>query len=65
MGGGWYPGEVITGNREEGAFGYNVGFGLDMEIENSSSLFLDVRFHHAFTEGVETMVIPVMAGIRW
>ncbi len=65
LGGGWVPGEVITGSRESGAFGYNVGFGIDMEIEQSSSLFIDVRFHHAFTEGVDTMVLPVMAGIRW
>jgi Outer membrane protein beta-barrel domain len=65
LGGGWVPGEVITGNRESGAFGYNIGFGIDMEIEHHTSLFLDVRFHHAFTEGIDTMVIPVMAGFRF
>lgn len=65
IGGGWGTGEAITGKREDSGFGYNVGFGIDMEIENGASLFLDVRYHQAFLDGVDTTIIPVMAGIRW
>jgi len=63
--GGWAPGEVITGSRETAGFGYNIGVGVDLEIENGASLFIDARYHQAFLEGVDTTIIPIMAGIRW
>ena len=63
--GGWAPGEAITGNREASGFGFNVGVGVDLEIESGASLFLDVRDHQAFLDGVNVTIVPVMAGIRW
>lgn len=63
--GGWAPGEAITGNREASGFGFNVGVGVDLEIESGASLFLDVRYHRAYLDGVDVTLIPVMAGIRW
>jgi hypothetical protein len=63
--GGWYPGEVITGSRETGGFGYNIGFGFDTRIESGASLFVDVRWHQAFLDGLDMTLIPVMAGVRW
>jgi opacity protein-like surface antigen len=63
--GGWAPGEAITGNRESSGFGFNVGLGVDFEIESGASLFLDVRYHRAYLEGVDVTLIPVMAGVRW
>lgn len=63
--GGWAPGEAITGNREASAFGVNAGLGLDMLIENGASLFLDVRCHYAPMDGVNMIMVPVMAGVRW
>lgn len=63
--GGWGPGEAITGQREAYGFGFNVGVGLDLEIDSGASLFLDARYHQAFTDGVDVVLIPVMAGVRW
>ncbi|HET9952031.1 MAG TPA: outer membrane beta-barrel protein [Candidatus Eisenbacteria bacterium] len=63
--GGWAPGEVITGNREASGFGFNVGFGFDTQIDSGASLFLDVRYHHAYLDGVDVTLIPIMAGVRW
>ena len=63
--GGWAPGGAITGNREASGFGFNVGVGVDLEIESGASLFLDVRYHRAYLDGVDVTLIPVMAGVRW
>ncbi len=63
--GGWGPGEAITGQREAYGFGFNVGVGLDMEIDSGASLFIDARYHQAFTDGVDVVLVPIMAGIRW
>jgi hypothetical protein len=63
--GGWGPGEAITGNRETYGFGWNVGVGLDMEIESGASLFLEARYHMSTMDGVDMTLIPVMAGVRW
>jgi opacity protein-like surface antigen len=63
--GGWAPGEAIVGQRADAGFGFNVGFGVDFEIENGASLFLETRYHHAFLDGVDMQVVPIMAGVRW
>ena len=63
--GGWGVGEAIVGQRTDAGLGFNAGFGLDFGIEGSTSLFLDVRYHHAFLDGVDMQVVPVMAGVRW
>lgn len=65
VGGGWGTGEAVTGSREDSGFGFNVGLGLDMEIENGAALFVDVRYHQANLDGLNMTLIPVMAGIRW
>lgn len=63
--GGWYPGEAITGTREANGFGWNIGGGIDLTIENGASLFLDVRYHQAVLDGVDVTLVPVMVGVRW
>jgi opacity protein-like surface antigen len=63
--GGWAPGETITGKRETSGLGFNVGIGLDAEIDNGASLFLDLRYHHALLDGVDVTLVPIVAGIRW
>jgi len=63
--GGWAPGEVITGSRETSGFGFNVGGGFDTQIDSGASLFIDIRYHQAFLDGVDVTLIPIMAGIRW
>jgi opacity protein-like surface antigen len=63
--GGWAPGEAITGSREAYGLGWNVGVGVDFEIESGASLFLDARYHRTVMDGVDVTIVPVMAGIRW
>jgi len=63
--GGWSTGEAIVGQRSATGIGYNVGFGIDLEIEQGTSLFLEVRYHQAFMDGVDMQIVPVMAGVRW
>jgi len=63
--GGWAPGEAVTGSRETSGFGWNAGAGLDMEIDNGASLFIDVRYHEANVNGAKLQMVPVLFGIRW
>jgi opacity protein-like surface antigen len=63
--GGWGPGEAIVGQRDNAGFGLTVGAGIDFEIDSGASLFLESRYEHAFLDGVEMQVVPIMAGVRW
>jgi len=63
--GGWGPGEAISGERETSTIGYNVGAGIDFEIEGGASLYIDVRYHYAPMDGTDMQVIPVTFGVRW
>jgi len=42
-----------------------VGAGIDFEIDSGASLFLESRYEHAFLDGVEMQIVPIMAGVRW
>lgn len=63
--GGWGPGEAIVGQRSSSGFGFNLGLGVDFEIEGGSAMFIEARYHHAFMDGVDMQIIPVQAGVRW
>jgi len=65
IGGGWVPGEAVTGERSDSGFGFNVGLGIDMSIEGGASLFVDARYHHAAMPGVDMDIIPITFGVRW
>jgi len=65
IGGGWVPGEAITGSRSDSGFGFNVGLGVDIQIDSGASLFVDARYHHAYMEGVDMDIIPISFGVRW
>lgn len=63
--GGWGPGEAIVGQRSDSGLGFNVGAGVDFAIEGGTALFIEARYHHAFLDGVDMQIVPVMAGVRW
>jgi len=63
--GGWGPGEVLSGQRSTAGMGFNVGGGIDLPIEGGASIFIDVRYHMAFLDGVDMQLVPIMAGLRW
>jgi len=63
--GGWAPGEAVAGSRETSGFGWNVGMGVDMEIDSGASLFIDVRYHEANVNGARLQMVPILFGVRW
>jgi hypothetical protein len=65
LGGGWVPGESVTGSHADSGFGFNVGVGLDFQIDHGTSLFVDARYHHAYMPGVDMDLIPISFGFRW
>jgi opacity protein-like surface antigen len=65
IGGGWVPGEAITGKRSDNGFGFNVGIGVDIQMDAGLSMFVDARYHHAYMPGVDMDIIPIMFGLRW
>jgi len=60
--------EVTVGSRTSSAGGFNLGGGLMYQLgedSNDPSLYLEVRYHQAFTKNAETRVLPLTFGIRW
>lgn len=58
--------DETVGSRTSSAPGFNVGGGLAFRISDSQAhLYTEVRYHHAFTRGVETSVLPLTFGVRW
>jgi hypothetical protein len=48
------------------SFGYNVGAGITFRIRESYfKAFTEVRYHHAFHQGIDTTVLPLTFGIRY
>jgi Outer membrane protein beta-barrel domain len=63
---GVFPTDVTIGSHSSNAGGFNIGGGLTFAIGSSGAhLYTEVRFHHAFTDGVETTVLPLTFGVRW
>jgi hypothetical protein len=55
----------VTGSHADSGFGFNVGVGLDFQIDHGTSLFVDARYHHAYMPGVDMDLIPISFGFRW
>ena len=63
---GIFPTDVTVGSRTLSAGGVNVGGGFAFRLgESSANFYTEVRYHHAFTQSVETTVLPITFGIRW
>jgi hypothetical protein len=66
----YYPANILT-NQVIGSFGVykpgvDGGAGLNFRLGHSNAkLFAEARFHHMFTRGTDTNLVPVTIGIRW
>lgn len=56
------PGDVLGGGETD--FGINAGAGFDFKA-GGAGLFIEGRFHNAFTSGDNTRFIPITLGIRF
>jgi hypothetical protein len=67
---GFYPADFAS-NQIIGSFGQykggvNGGAGMSFKLGSSrAKIFAEARYHHIFTRGVETGLLPVTFGIRW
>jgi hypothetical protein len=63
---GIYPTDVTVGSRTVSAPGFNVGGGLTYALgESRANVYFEVRYHHAFTPSVDTVVLPLTFGVRF
>jgi hypothetical protein len=47
------------------AGGVNIGMGLTWNWGWGTKFFVEARYHHIFTSGSDTQIIPVTFGFRW
>ncbi|HEV2397479.1 MAG TPA: hypothetical protein VGS27_11100 [Candidatus Sulfotelmatobacter sp.] len=58
--------EETVGSLTSSAGGFNVGGGVTFQLgESSTNFYVEVRYHRAFTNKVETTVLPITFGLRW
>jgi Outer membrane protein beta-barrel domain len=63
---GIFPTDVTVGSRTSSAPGFNVGGGVSLRLwDSSANFYTEVRYHRAFTQGIDTTVLPLTFGIRW
>ncbi|HXW93558.1 MAG TPA: hypothetical protein VEK33_23615 [Terriglobales bacterium] len=63
---GIFPTAVTVGSRTSSAPGFNVGGGFGFRLwDSSANFYTEIRYHRAFTPGIDTTVLPLTFGIRW
>ena len=63
---GIFPTDVTVGSRTVSAPGFNVGGGLTFGLgESRANLYVEARYHRAFTRSVDTVVLPLTFGVRF
>jgi hypothetical protein len=66
---GYFPcggtGTVITNSQSQTKFGVNVGGSLGFEMAGGAEFFLEMRYHHAFTNHKNTQFMPLNFGFKW
>ena len=63
---GIFPTDVTVGSRTSSAPGFNIGGGLGFRLwDSSANFYTEFRYHRAFTQGLDTSVLPVTFGVRW
>ncbi len=63
---GIFPTDVTIASNTSTSGGFNFGGGITYGIGDSSAAFYtEVRYHRAFSAGIDTTVVPLTFGIRW
>jgi len=63
---GIFPTTETIASRTSSAPGINVGGGITFRVgESSTNIYVEVRYHCAFTKDVDTTVLPLTFGVRW
>lgn len=60
--------DTTVGSQTSSGPGFNVGGGITIRLGDSDSpahLYVEVRYHHAFTRNLDTVVLPLTFGIRF
>lgn len=52
-------------HQNDDAGGVNIGAGLTCNLGWGTKFFVEARYHHIFTPGADTQIIPITFGLRW
>ena len=58
------PAQTLSSNSADGG-GYNFGGGFTYRINWNAKVYVEGRYHHAYTSDIHTNVFPVTVGLRW
>ena len=58
------PAQTISSNTVSGG-GYNFGGGFAYRVAKRTRMYVEGRYHHAYTPDLRTSVFPVTVGLRW
>ena len=57
---------AVLASGSSDAFGFNVGLGVTYRLgESPVKFYTELRYHHAYTSGIDTQVLPLTFGIRF
>ena len=56
---------TFENDQNDDAGGVNIGAGLTFNLGWGAKFFMEARYHHIFTPGYDTQIIPITFGLRW
>lgn len=61
------PPKQALGSNSKDAGGYNYGGGITRRLDrfHNAKFFIEYRYHKAYQSDVQTIVMPITAGVRW
>jgi hypothetical protein len=58
------PAQTLSSHSVDGV-GYNFGGGFTYPLSKRTKVYVEGRYHHAYTSDKHTSVFPVTMGLRW
>jgi hypothetical protein len=62
---GFVPANTVLASFGDDAFGLNGGLGLVFPLRGGAGVFLEARYHYAWTSGTHSEVLPVIIGFAY